>query len=453
MNVQTPIINILISNVEADNATQHNLVEHLSQLKQNNPIRIWHQGMIAAGEERKKKQAEEIQKADLVLMLISSKYLASDDFLELVNLLKNKPKVKIFPILIRACDWQGDAFLKNKRALPLDGIPILGSQQKKTPDESYFEIVQNIKQQISGEKGVIETPAIADHQASPKKNSKTIWYAVFGLLLLGIAGFGYTQFSNFDKDTTTVESGLEEEKTIEVAIVKPEVILETKPSTIPVPKNEKTKPTEKPKQVTNNTPTQTPSKSTPTHAILEVENSTYNFGAIKNNQSHRHVFSIKNVGELPLVITDVYTNDKFLEIKNKSTQIGKGGTGEIEIELNPVGKNGALQGKIFVKANTASPTTTLTISAEVSNDLFTLICNIKAAGVKVWLIDEVSGDKIENISDQNGEIELKIPTNLLNQSVKIRYGKGKLSDSRTVQISKTNCFSLSPKFLEKIKLE
>ncbi len=453
--------NIFISFAKKDESMLHQLMEHLSVLKKNNSANIWHQGMVGAGEEIEEEVEKEIQNADLVLLLVSSNYLASDDFENVVNHLEKLPKVKTIPILLRACVWQEDKFLKKRKILPSDGYPIFDSRQSKTPDESYFEIVRVIQQQILGEEIIYEKPLSsvnASNQSGnfnstssspPIKNepakSKMTWLILGAILMLGVA-FAYTQFSKSDPQNDSLTNEIEqpskpEEEVKEIEPTKTDITSSTTPSkNIVKPQSQ----IPKEKVVTP------PSSTSPEFAVLKIEDSSYNFGEIKNNQTYRHIFSIKNVGQLPLVLTEVYTNDKFIIIKNKATQIGKGGSGEIEVEINPAGKSGSLQGKIFVKANTSSPTTTLTVSANVKKDLFTLSCNIKAEGVKVMIVDDVSGETIKAVSDENGDVEMKLPTNLLDTSVAVRFSKGTVSDKRNFQISRSNCFYLNSKFLSKI---
>ena len=454
--------NIFISFAKKDESMLHQLMEHLSVLKNNNSANIWHQGLVEAGEEIEKGIEKEIQKADLVLMLVSSNYLASDDFENVVSHIEKLPKIKTIPILLRACVWQEDEFLKKRKFLPSDGYPIFDSRQSKTPDESYFEIVRVIKQHILGEEIIYENPLSSSSSSNQSGNSiststspstgkdpaksKVTWLIFGAILIFGVA-FAYTQFSKSDNSNSalTNETELSAEPENEE---KPEI---EQSNNDKASNNTPSKKIIKPKSETPKENVVTsPSSVNPEFAVLKIENSSYDFGEIKNNQTYRHIFSIKNVGQLPLVLTEVFTNDKFITIKNKVTQIGKGGSGEIEIELNPEGKSGNLQGEIIVKANTSSPTTTLRVSANVKKDLFTLSCNIKAAGVKVTIVDDVLGETIKSVSDENGEVEMKLPTSLLDTSVSVRFSKGTVSDKRNFQISRSNCFYLNSKFLSKI---
>ena len=53
------------------------LEAHLSMLKYNGQIEIWHAGKIIAGTDREYERSTHLQNADIILLIVSSDYLAS----------------------------------------------------------------------------------------------------------------------------------------------------------------------------------------------------------------------------------------------------------------------------------------------------------------------------------------------------------------------------------------
>src|SRR5689334_14896014 len=70
-------IRVFFSFAPQDKIAVDRLEDHLSILKHNGQIEIWHEGKISPGTDRDHERAVQLQRADVVLLIVSANYLAS----------------------------------------------------------------------------------------------------------------------------------------------------------------------------------------------------------------------------------------------------------------------------------------------------------------------------------------------------------------------------------------
>jgi len=113
---------------EQDEQWRDDLEEHLAMLRRNDEIDIWHEGKLQAGDVINDTIAQEIDEADIILLLVTSRFLASDKLYE--NQLKQalerheNNEVCIIPILMSPCNWEAASFANLFTILPRDTQPI-----------------------------------------------------------------------------------------------------------------------------------------------------------------------------------------------------------------------------------------------------------------------------------------------------------------------------------------
>lgn len=111
MREDLPQVNIFVSYTQQDFDHKEKLVEHLMPLKRLNKAKLWDNSSINPGEEREVEIFEQLAKADIVLCLISSSYIASDfcDSKEMGQALKahDLGKKVVIPIKIKEVNWDG----------------------------------------------------------------------------------------------------------------------------------------------------------------------------------------------------------------------------------------------------------------------------------------------------------------------------------------------------------
>lgn len=140
-------LNIFISYSRSDSRYLKELRMHLRPLERTRKISIWYDGEINPGEIWDKKILEEINRADVIIFLISSNFLASDYAIEkevakaLERALRNE--IRIIPIILTECLWQ-ETPLANFQALPTDGNAVYSSRRKDS-DEAWFQVTDKLR--------------------------------------------------------------------------------------------------------------------------------------------------------------------------------------------------------------------------------------------------------------------------------------------------------------------
>ena len=120
-------IQVFVSYSHKDEDLRVQLSAHLSSLKRQGVISEWHDRKIAPGDEWKKAIDDRINTARIILLLISSDFIASDYCyeIEMQRALERheKREAVVIPVILRSCNWQDTPFGK-LQALPKDGKAI-----------------------------------------------------------------------------------------------------------------------------------------------------------------------------------------------------------------------------------------------------------------------------------------------------------------------------------------
>jgi len=167
-------IELFYSYSHKDEALRNDLETHLALLKRTGVITGWHDRKITAGSEWKGQIDEHLNSAKVILLLISSDFLASDYCydIEAKRALwrHSRGYAKVIPVILRACDWHAAPFSK-LQALPTDGVPITSWPNK---DEAFTNVTKGIRLALKdlASPPVKETAAKASPTAAqPSKSS------------------------------------------------------------------------------------------------------------------------------------------------------------------------------------------------------------------------------------------------------------------------------------------
>jgi len=121
------MIKLFFSYSHADEQLRNELEKHLSLLKREGTISTWHDRCIAAGGHIDQEISEELEASQIILLLISSDFIASDYCYEreMMRALEKDQEgsAVVIPVILRSCDWHKAPFGKLK-AVPTDGKPI-----------------------------------------------------------------------------------------------------------------------------------------------------------------------------------------------------------------------------------------------------------------------------------------------------------------------------------------
>jgi TIR domain len=128
-----------------DEKLQQQLEKHLGVLKRQGKIANWHKRNILAGEIISEEINRYINTAQIILLLISPDFVASDDCwdIEMARALERQKEEKtlVIPVLLRPLDYK-DAPFSNLRVLPKNGKPITSWTNQ---DEAFEDIARNIR--------------------------------------------------------------------------------------------------------------------------------------------------------------------------------------------------------------------------------------------------------------------------------------------------------------------
>lgn len=136
---------VFFSYSHADEALRDQLQKHLASLQRQGLIETWHDRRIAAGDHIDHSIMRELERADVVLLLVSPDFLASDycNDIEVRRALErhHAGEARAIPVILRHCDWHGAPFGK-LNATPKDGRPVRAFADI---DEGFLQVVQAIK--------------------------------------------------------------------------------------------------------------------------------------------------------------------------------------------------------------------------------------------------------------------------------------------------------------------
>ena len=139
---------VFFSYSHADESLRDQLEKHLSALKRQGLIDSWHDRRIVAGKEFDKEISGNLEKAEVILLLVSSDFLASDYCYEREMLRAverhNAGQATVIPVILRPCDWNDTPFGK-LLAAPKDGRAIT---LWANADEAFLDVVAAIKRAL-----------------------------------------------------------------------------------------------------------------------------------------------------------------------------------------------------------------------------------------------------------------------------------------------------------------
>ncbi len=143
------MLNLLISYSHKDEILKNELEKQLASLKRQGFIKTWHDRRIAAGENFDLVIQENIRKANIILLLVSADFLASDYCYEREMQYAlhrhNRGLTTVMPVILRPCDWK-ESPIGKLLACPTDGKPIT---EWHNIDAAFLDVVTSVKMVIA----------------------------------------------------------------------------------------------------------------------------------------------------------------------------------------------------------------------------------------------------------------------------------------------------------------
>nr|VFK47444.1 MAG: TIR domain-containing protein [Candidatus Kentron sp. TC] len=161
--------NLFFSYSHKDEGLRNELETHLAMLKRQRLIRAWHDRRIVAGKDLHSNISAELESADIILLLVSANFLASDYCYdrEMTRALEKDKQgtARVIPVILHPCDWRNAPF-GSLRATPPDGksVSMFANQ-----DEALTQVVKDIRTAVE-ELGI----SSEERATSSKQHSGTV---------------------------------------------------------------------------------------------------------------------------------------------------------------------------------------------------------------------------------------------------------------------------------------
>ncbi|MBD2103169.1 NB-ARC domain-containing protein [Leptolyngbya sp. FACHB-261] len=193
-------VEVFIAFARKDEELGQELENHLSILRRQGVIQAWHSHLIQAGQDTQAEIETRLDAAQVILLLVSSDFLASDDCydVQLQRAIERHEAgtARVIPVILRSVDWRGAPFAR-LQALPKDGRPVMSWANR---DEAFTDIAQGIREAIEGLRG--EGERDFSPGPSPARGGGTDFSS--SLVGKGVGGLGPGAFEGLGKFLTAV---------------------------------------------------------------------------------------------------------------------------------------------------------------------------------------------------------------------------------------------------------
>jgi internalin A len=156
MEARSEAVRVLISYSHRDDNLRNELQTHLKLLQRQGIIDAWDDRQIDAGDEWKRKIDDNLERADIILLLVSADFIASDYCYEIEGKRAlerhDNNEACVIPVIVRDVNWSGAPFAK-LQALPKDGKAVALWPDKDTAWRNVSEGIQRAAEQIRKRSG------------------------------------------------------------------------------------------------------------------------------------------------------------------------------------------------------------------------------------------------------------------------------------------------------------
>jgi hypothetical protein len=125
------------------------LKKYLTPMQRQGLIALWHDRDISAGTPWEQEISEHLNTAQIILLLISPDFMASDYCygIEMKRALERhqRKEARVIPVILGHIDWQD--ILGDIQALPTDAKPVLSSLWH-SPEEAFYDVAQGIRKVV-----------------------------------------------------------------------------------------------------------------------------------------------------------------------------------------------------------------------------------------------------------------------------------------------------------------
>jgi internalin A len=144
-------VRLFYSYSHKDETLRGELVAHLKLLQRQGLIDTWHDRNIEAGSEWAQIIDEQIERADIILLLVSADFIASDYCYEkeMRRAMERERagEARVIPVILRAVNWSNAPFAK-LQVLPKDGLPVTKWADKDSAWQNVSEGIERVVEEI-----------------------------------------------------------------------------------------------------------------------------------------------------------------------------------------------------------------------------------------------------------------------------------------------------------------
>jgi internalin A len=145
-------VRVFYSYVTEDGNHQKRLDAHLVTLKREGLIETWSSRDIRAGDEWRRTAHDALVRADLIVLLLSADFLASDygygTELGQAKERHDAGSVRVLPIRLKPADW-GDLWIGTLDVLPGDGRPVTAWPDREAAWKHVAAAIREVVQEIA----------------------------------------------------------------------------------------------------------------------------------------------------------------------------------------------------------------------------------------------------------------------------------------------------------------
>lgn len=150
---------LFFSYSHVDEKLRDRLEKHLKLLMREGLIEVWHDRRILPGDKFGDAISDELEAADIVLLLISADFIASEYCfsIEMKRALERDAsgEARVIPVILRMCDWKTADFA-SLTAVPRDGRAV---ESWPNQDEAFTEVAREIRRVVTPAGGSKKGPA------------------------------------------------------------------------------------------------------------------------------------------------------------------------------------------------------------------------------------------------------------------------------------------------------
>ena len=194
-------IDIFIAYAHEDEKILEELKTHLTVLERTQNVTIWYDGLVMPGQEWQATTKEVMQKSQIILLLISADFIASDECynesMKHALDMHRAGKCTVIPVLARACLWQDTPF-SSLQILPKNQQP-LTSATWQTHEDPFTQVAENLRYVVQKLQGNVALEPSVNPIVTPAQKARfsiRIWYFIGGgIVALAAALFAYHFFN------------------------------------------------------------------------------------------------------------------------------------------------------------------------------------------------------------------------------------------------------------------